>query len=369
MLTDTMGVYGNHYLKRAWVAKIGLGALPVVDAIYPMNLADADGKPFDGVHDYVIHFAQAEAGRRLRGAISAPPRASPNRRESSHRFASATDASDPMTDHALLRAAGDQRERKYVDTGNFAADHADELSVELLLNHGPYSLLAGVSTPRTSTASRRTRATRSPTRSGASATWAGSPSPTATTTPTTGRRALLAAQAVASVLARRDHCLYRFQPGERRPGVDAGAASVCRRQVHGRQPEHHWRYYNWTRYELRETQNRDTGDWSTVHRLRNQVRIEIPLAAKDRTWTPKSWYLLADVEPIYRSDSGQIDPLRLRAGLGYIANPRLLVEFQYYNQFTRPNGGSLEYTDNIIRLNFKILTKDGLLSGLGGDLD
>ncbi len=130
-----------------------------------------------------------------------------------------------------------------------------------------------------------------------------------------------------------------------------------------------WRYYNWTRYELRETQNRDNGDWSTVHRLRNQVRIEIPLAAKERVWTPKSWYLLADVEPIYRSDSGQIDPLRLRAGLGYIANPRLLVEFQYYNQFTRPGGGSLEYTDNIIRLNFKILTKDGLLSGLGGDLD
>ncbi len=60
MLTDTMGVYGNAYLKRAWVTKIGLGALPVVDAIYPMNLADADGKPLDGVHDYVMHFAQAE---------------------------------------------------------------------------------------------------------------------------------------------------------------------------------------------------------------------------------------------------------------------------------------------------------------------
>ena len=31
---------------------------------------------------------------------------------------------------------------KYVDTGNFSGDHADEVSVELLLNHGPYSLLA-----------------------------------------------------------------------------------------------------------------------------------------------------------------------------------------------------------------------------------
>lgn len=60
MLTDTMGVYGNSYLKRAWVTMIGLGALPVVDAIYPLNVADADGKPVDGNYDYVIHFSKAE---------------------------------------------------------------------------------------------------------------------------------------------------------------------------------------------------------------------------------------------------------------------------------------------------------------------
>ncbi len=60
MLTDTMGVYGNAYLKRAWVTMIGLGALPVVDAIYPINLADADGKPLDGNFDYVLHFSKAE---------------------------------------------------------------------------------------------------------------------------------------------------------------------------------------------------------------------------------------------------------------------------------------------------------------------
>jgi hypothetical protein len=130
-----------------------------------------------------------------------------------------------------------------------------------------------------------------------------------------------------------------------------------------------WRYYNWTRYELRLTETLETGDWQTVHRLRNQTRIEIPLASPERAWTPKSWYLLGDVEPIYRSDTGQLDPVRLRVGLGYVAMQRLLVEFQYYHQYTRPGGGDLEYTDNIIRLNFKLLTKEGLLSRLGDDFD
>ncbi|HTR73892.1 MAG TPA: DUF1254 domain-containing protein [Solirubrobacterales bacterium] len=54
--TDTIGVYGNHYLKRSVVAQIGLGANPPEDAIYPVLLADADGKPTDGDSDYVIHF-------------------------------------------------------------------------------------------------------------------------------------------------------------------------------------------------------------------------------------------------------------------------------------------------------------------------
>ena len=130
-----------------------------------------------------------------------------------------------------------------------------------------------------------------------------------------------------------------------------------------------WRYYNWTRYEVRFTETRETGDWTTVHRVRNQTRIEIPLASPERAWTPKSWYTLADVEPIYRSDTGKIDPLRLRVGLGHVASQRLLVEFQYYFQYTQPEGGSLRYTDNIIRLNFKLLSKEGLLSGLGDDVD
>ena len=60
MLTDTVGVYGNFYLKRAVLAQIGLGANQVDDAIYPMNLTDGEGQPVDGNNDYVIHFAKAE---------------------------------------------------------------------------------------------------------------------------------------------------------------------------------------------------------------------------------------------------------------------------------------------------------------------
>jgi hypothetical protein len=56
MNTDTMGVYGNYYLKRAIVAQEGLGANLPEDAIYPLNLGDSAGKPLDGVNKYVIHF-------------------------------------------------------------------------------------------------------------------------------------------------------------------------------------------------------------------------------------------------------------------------------------------------------------------------
>ena len=56
MNTDTMGVYGNYYLKRAIVAQIGLGANLPEDAIYPLNLVDDTGKPLDGANKYTIHF-------------------------------------------------------------------------------------------------------------------------------------------------------------------------------------------------------------------------------------------------------------------------------------------------------------------------
>jgi hypothetical protein len=60
MNTDTMGVYGNYYLKRAIVAQIGLGANLPEDAIYPLNIGDVEGKPLDGANKYVLHFDKGE---------------------------------------------------------------------------------------------------------------------------------------------------------------------------------------------------------------------------------------------------------------------------------------------------------------------
>lgn len=56
MNTETMGVYGNSYLKRAIVAMVGLGANQPEDAIYPLCVGDADGQPLTGEQRYVIRF-------------------------------------------------------------------------------------------------------------------------------------------------------------------------------------------------------------------------------------------------------------------------------------------------------------------------
>ncbi len=60
MNIDTMGVYGNFYVKRAIVAMVGLGANAAEDAVYPLAMADADGDAFDGATDYVLRFAADE---------------------------------------------------------------------------------------------------------------------------------------------------------------------------------------------------------------------------------------------------------------------------------------------------------------------
>ena len=69
MNTDTMGVYGNFYLKRAIVTQIGLGANLPEDAIYPLNLFDDAGKPLNGANKYRIRF-----GSNLDPNEPAPPR-------------------------------------------------------------------------------------------------------------------------------------------------------------------------------------------------------------------------------------------------------------------------------------------------------
>jgi len=59
MNTDTMGVYGNYYLKRAIIAQAGLGANLPEDAIYPLSLGDEAGRPLDGASKYTLHFDKA----------------------------------------------------------------------------------------------------------------------------------------------------------------------------------------------------------------------------------------------------------------------------------------------------------------------
>jgi len=61
MNTDTMGVYGNFYLKRAIVAQLGLGANLPEDAIYPLNLGDEAGAPLVGDNNYTIQFEKSAA--------------------------------------------------------------------------------------------------------------------------------------------------------------------------------------------------------------------------------------------------------------------------------------------------------------------
>ena len=60
MNIHTMGVYGNHYLKRAIVAMIGLGANVPADAVYPLSVSDATGKALTGENKYVLRFAKED---------------------------------------------------------------------------------------------------------------------------------------------------------------------------------------------------------------------------------------------------------------------------------------------------------------------
>ena len=56
-----LGVYGTHYLDRATVTAIGLGANRSLDAIYPTAEVDAEGQPFSGANKYVLHFDKGQA--------------------------------------------------------------------------------------------------------------------------------------------------------------------------------------------------------------------------------------------------------------------------------------------------------------------
>jgi hypothetical protein len=133
-----------------------------------------------------------------------------------------------------------------------------------------------------------------------------------------------------------------------------------------------WNIYNFTRYEFRGVQNRETHDWSNTSRLRSRFGIEIPLSSLQKAWQPGNFYGLADIEPYYSFDKGQIDPMRIRGGLGYIMKKApIRIEFIYHAQFTHPEPGSnLQFTDNIFRINIKLGLNKGIINQLNNpDLD
>jgi hypothetical protein len=61
IFTTKAGVYGTHYLQRAFVTAIGLGANRPQDAVYPTSELDADGKPYSGANRYVLHFPKGQS--------------------------------------------------------------------------------------------------------------------------------------------------------------------------------------------------------------------------------------------------------------------------------------------------------------------
>jgi len=126
--------------------------------------------------------------------------------------------------------------------------------------------------------------------------------------------------------------------------------------------------FSWTRYENRFIlQNRNM---ISIPRLRNRFGIEAPLAQGDKKWAPKSFYMLADVEPIWRLDEKRLQVFRARGGLGYIFNRAFRAEFQYFGEFSKTESQPSEHTGNIWRLNLKIfLDRHGLRFPKDVDID
>jgi hypothetical protein len=123
--------------------------------------------------------------------------------------------------------------------------------------------------------------------------------------------------------------------------------------------------YNYTRYEFRDTEDLDTHEWSSYSRIRSRFGVEFPLISRSEAYQPKTFYTLADVEPFYRFDTDEWDPLRVRGGLGYVLSDRIRLELIYTAEFDRSAPGSpLEWNNNTIELNIRIGFSKGLLGRL-----
>ena len=111
--------------------------------------------------------------------------------------------------------------------------------------------------------------------------------------------------------------------------------------------------YSFTRFENRFIiQN---GDVQSIPRLRNRFGVEAPLTKTEKGWTTKTFYVMADIEPIWRLDEKRLQVLRLRGALGYIFNKNVRAEFIYHTELSGPENRHLDHTGNIWRLNLKVL--------------
>jgi hypothetical protein len=113
-----------------------------------------------------------------------------------------------------------------------------------------------------------------------------------------------------------------------------------------------WFIYSWTRYENRFILQND--NLQSIPRLRNRFGIEAPLAKKAKKWTPKTFYMLADIEPIWRLDQKKLEILRFRGGLGYVFSKKYRAEFQYFGDLSPTQNAPLGYVNSIWRLNIKV---------------
>ena len=60
VIPDNFADYGTDYMTRAGIALIGLGGILRQDVVYPTAFKDRQGKPLDGAHRYVLHFAKGQ---------------------------------------------------------------------------------------------------------------------------------------------------------------------------------------------------------------------------------------------------------------------------------------------------------------------
>jgi len=119
--------------------------------------------------------------------------------------------------------------------------------------------------------------------------------------------------------------------------------------------------FNYTRYEARNIYDHGAHDWTLNNRIRSRFGAEIPLTSVVNAWKPKTFYTLIDVEPFWQSGAG-LNMVRFCAGLAYIPDDHIRLEFIYHTQWGQEAGNdALVYNQNIFRVNIKVGLKHGLL--------